>query len=265
MAALAAGHAGPAVGAGARAQEVTKPVVIGEATLHLGDCREVLASIGNVDATVTDPPYGVTSLEWDRRVEGWVEAVPGRSLWVFGSLRYFMAQQFPGWTYAQEIVWEKHNGSNFHADRFRRVHELAVQFYRGDWASLYKAPVTTPDATPRAVRRKARPAHTGHIDASSYVSFDGGPRLARSVMQVRSCHGEAEHPTQKPIGILSPLIRYSVPPGGLVLDPFMGSGSTGVAALQDGRRFVGVEINPAYFEIACRRIEDVQRQGRLFA
>lgn len=238
---------------------------IGNATLYLGDCLELLPEIPDADVVVTDPPYGVTSLTWDQRVVGWADLLPTKCLWVFGSLRFFMAEQFSGWSYAQEIIWEKHNGSIFHADRFRRVHEFAVQFYRGGWAALYKAPQFTLDATPRSVRRKQRPAHSGHIEGSTYVSEDGGPRLQRSVIYARSCHGSADHPTQKPIEILAPLIAYSCPPGGIVLDPFMGAGSTGVAATNGARRFVGIEIEPRYFDAACRRIEDAQRQQRLFA
>jgi site-specific DNA-methyltransferase (adenine-specific) len=237
---------------------------IGAATLYLGDCREILPTV-EADACVTDPPYGVTSLEWDRTVDGWPELVRARHLWCFGSMRFFMAAQFPGWTYGQEIVWEKHNGSNFHADRFRRVHELAVHFYRGDWASLYKSPVMRLDATARAVRRKARPAHTGHIGAAAYTSEDGGPRMERSVIYARSCHGSAVHPTQKPVEILQPLIEYSCPPGGLVVDPFGGSFSAGVACLASGRRYVGIEVDPERFAAGLRNLEDAQRQARLIA
>lgn len=239
--------------------------VIGNAELWLGDCLEILPTLPAGDVVITDPPYGVTSLEWDQIVTGWPELVRAPCLWVFGSWRYFQAQRFDAWTYAQEIVWEKHNGSIFHADRFRRVHEFAVQFYRGDWAALHKAPVYTPDATPRTVRRKQRPAHSGHINASSYVSVDGGPRLQRSVIYARSCHGSAEHPTQKPVEIVLPLVSYSCPPNGLVIDPFMGSGTTGIACMNLNRKFVGIEIEPKYFDTACRRIEDAQRQQRLFA
>lgn len=238
---------------------------IGNATLYLGDCRDILPTLPKVEACITDPPYGVTSLDWDKRVAGWDQMIPSDVLWCFGSLAFFMAHRFDGWRYAQEVVWEKHNGSNFHADRFRRVHELAVQFYRGTWADLYRKVPTTADATPRTVRRKARPAHTGQIGAASYVSEDGGPRLQRSVIRVRSCHGFAEHPTQKPVQIMSPLVEFSVPPDGTALDPFMGSGSTGVACTDLGRRFIGIEVNPKHFETACRRIEDAQRQGRLIA
>jgi site-specific DNA-methyltransferase (adenine-specific) len=94
----------------------------------------------------------------------------------------------------------------------------------------------------------------GHIEAGHYVSQDGGPRLMRSVLAVRSCHGYAEHPTQKPIDLLTPLIEYSCPPGGLVLDPFMGSGSTLVAARQSGRRAIGIEIARGDCETAVARL-----------
>lgn len=239
--------------------------VIGNATLFLGDCLEILPTLGKVDAVVTDPPYGVTSLEWDKRVSGWPDLLDSSCLWCFGSMRFFMAQQFAGWNYAQEIVWEKHNGSIFHADRFRRVHEFAVQFYRGDWSGLYKSPVFTQDATAKTVRRKQRPAHSGHIEASSYVSMDGGPRMQRSVIYARSCHGFAEHPTQKPVEIIQPLVEYSCPVGGTVLDPFMGSGTAGVVCAGMDRSFVGVEIDERYFDVACRRIENATRQLRMIA
>ena len=82
----------------------------------------------------------------------------------------------------------------------------------------------------------------------------GDTRIARSVLHVPSCHGTATHPTQKPHGVLSPLLQYSVKPGGLVLDPFMGSGTTGVACVVSGRRFIGVEIDEAFCEIAAKRL-----------
>jgi site-specific DNA-methyltransferase (adenine-specific) len=222
---------------------------------HFGDCRLVMADwpASAADACITDPPYGDTSLEWDRRCEGWMVQVarvlkPTASLWVFGSMRFlstiFSEAEAHGFRYAQDVVWEKQNGTGFHNDRFKRVHEHAIQFYRGQWADVYKEPQFTQDATARTVRRKTRPTHTGHIDAGHYVSEDGGPRLQRSVLFVRNEHGRAVHPTQKPLGILAPLIRYSVPPGGVVIDPFIGSLSTGIAAEQLGRRWAGCELNP---------------------
>ena len=228
-------------------------------TIYHGDCRELLPEIGNVDLVLTDPPYGITSLEWDRVVSGWTSYLKlntGGSVWVFGSLKYLVKvdQEMTGWTMAQDIIWEKHNGSGLHADRFKRVHEIAVQYYRGKWADVYKKPVFTNDAQKKSVRRKQNPQHFGDVGESTYVSRDGGPRLQRSVIPVRSCHGHAQHPTQKPLGILTPLIEYSCPAGGLVLDPFMGSGSTLRAAKDAGRRAIGIEREEKYCEIAVQRL-----------
>ena len=230
----------------------------GGITIYHGDCREV--SIDRVDAIVTDPPYGETSLEWDKQVRGWMDAAASisSSLWCFGSLEFFMEMARTGessrWTRSQELVWEKHNGSGFHADRFKRVHELIVHFYRGPWSGIYHQPVFTRDAVSRAVRREIRPAHMGNIAAHAFVSFDGGPRMMRSVIYARSCHGMADHPTQKPIEIIVPILEYSVPVGGTVVDMFCGSGSTLVAAKSLGLHGVGIEIEERSCEIAARRL-----------
>jgi len=223
-----------------------------------------MLSAMEADCVVTDPPYGVTSLDWDRTVQGWHEQIRSRQLWCFGSMRFFLNESFSGWTYAQDIVWEKHNGSGIHADRFKRVHEHVVHFYRGEWGTLYTEPQFTRDATARTVRRKTKPPHWGGIGDSSYASEDGGPRLQRSVIYARSMHGMALHPTQKPVAILRPLIAYSCPPGGVVLDCFGGSFSTGVAAIEVGRRFIGIEADPRRFDIGCRNLEDSLRQERMF-
>lgn len=231
--------------------------------IYHGDCREILPRLFPVDcaAVIADPPYGETNLEWDRRQAGWVAAVAAvvplkASLWCFGSMRHFLedAAEFKGWAFAQDIVWEKHNGSSFHADRFKRVHEIATHWYRGAWTDVFKDPQVTNDATARVVRKKGRPAHMGDIGEKTYISEDGGPRLMRSVLQVSSCHGYAEHPTQKPTALLRPIVRYSCPVGGLVLDPFAGSGSTLVAAKETGRRAIGIEGDEKYCEIAARRL-----------
>jgi len=234
-------------------------------TILTGDCRTLMPAHGPFDMIFADPPYGDTSLAWDRRVEGWLPLAraalqPSGSMWVFGSLRCFMATaadfDAAGWKYAQEIVWEKQNGSGFHADRFKRVHELGVQFYRSDapWGGVYNVVQTTPDATARSVRRKQRPPHTGHIDAGHYVSHDGGPRLMRSVIYARNAHGRAIHPTEKPSGLIEILIRTSCPEGGLVGDWFAGSGAAGEACRLSGRRYIGCEIDPGMAGRAQARI-----------
>lgn len=225
-----------------------------------GDCRALMLGRGPFDMILADPPYGDTSLAWDRRVDGWLPLAraalsPSGSLWVFGSLRCFMATaaafDAAGWKYAQEIVWEKQNGTGFHTDRFKRVHELVAQFYRSDvpWRAIYNDVQTTPDATARTVRRKKRPPHTGQIAAGHYVSEDGGPRLMRSVIYARNAHGRAIHPTEKPSGLIEILIRTSCPPGGLVGDWFAGSGAAGEACRMSGRRYLGCELDA---ELAAR-------------
>ncbi len=228
--------------------------MLGDVTLHLGRCEDILPSLPKVDLVLTDPPYGDTSLAWDKLQDRWVDAIPCDQFWCWGSFRYFRAARFDGWKLAQEVIWEKHNGSGSSADRFRRVHEIAAHFYRGEWRDLPRQPVYTNDATARSVRRKQRPPHWGFIEDSTYISQDGGPRLMRSVFYARSCHGSAIHPTQKPVEVLKPLIEFSCPPGGTVLDPFMGSGSTGEACRQLGRKFIGIEADPVYFFRAKARL-----------
>lgn len=219
-----------------------------------GDCRVVMKG-KSFDMLICDPPYGDTSLKWDKRVDGWLPIAYSAlkktgSMWVFGSMRFFMLThgdfRRAGFRVTQDIVWEKHNGSNFLADRFRRVHEHAVQFIRKDarWDEVYNDPQVTMDAVARTVtRNKSRPPHLGAHGPSTYESEDGGPKLMRSVIAMRSCHGRAIHPTEKPVELLSILIRTSTPPRGLVGDFFAGSGAGGEAALGAGRTYFGAELD----------------------
>jgi site-specific DNA-methyltransferase (adenine-specific) len=227
-----------------------------------GDCRVLLAEMTDesADCIVADPPYGQTALVWDRVVSGWQTAARrvlkrAGSMWVFGTLRSFMLARdaFEGWTLSQDVVWEKHTGSGFAVDRFRRVHEQVALFYRSDarWADVYKAPQFTLDATARKVHAKAtRLPHTGTIGAHVYETAEGDPRHMRSVLHVRSCHRKGIHPTQKPVDLLKPLIAYSCPPGGLVVDLFAGSGAVGVACRETDRRYIGLELDPDFARAA---------------
>ncbi len=232
-----------------------------------GDCREALLDLDaeSVDLVLTDPPYGGTKLSWDRWPPGWPAAARrvlkrSGSMWVFGSMKMFLEQaaagDLAGWRMAQDVVWEKHNGSGFQSDRFKRVHETAVQFYRDDaaWGDVYKEPQYANDAVGRSIPRRRQPVHMGEIESASYKTEEGGPRMVRSVMYVRSEHGRAEHPTQKPIGIIEPLIRYSCPPGGVVLDCFSGSGTTGIAAARNARHSILIEADPEFVALTERRI-----------
>lgn len=224
--------------------DATQNIALPLARVLTADCREVMPDEGPFDMIIADPPYGDTSLEWDRHVDGWLPLAcralkPSGSIWIFGSMRFFLAHgaaiEAAGLRYAQDIVWEKHNGSGFAADRFRRVHEHVVQFYRADspWSGVFNQPQQTADAVARTVRRKKRPPHLGGKDEVTYVSEDGGPRLMRSVIFERSCHGRAIHPTEKPAALLEVLIKTSTPP-------------------LDSRGSAG----------ACRRLVRGQRRGR---
>lgn len=225
--------------------------------LYLGKSEEILLELA---ACIADPPYGQTSLEWDRWPTGWPTWIAAHTstLWCFGSLGMFGHHwtEFTaaGWKDSHDVVWEKHNGSGFQNDRFKRVHEQAQLWYRGRWEDQRHQVPTTPDATARTLRRKQRPTHMGEIGNGPYASQDGGPRLMRSVIRVRSMHGRAIHPTEKPVGILQPLIEFSTAPGDLVLDPFAGSGSTLEAARLTGRRAVGIERHEPYAEAAALRL-----------
>ncbi|HKK06535.1 MAG TPA: DNA methyltransferase [Gammaproteobacteria bacterium] len=111
-------------------------------TLYHGDAVQLLQEMPEADAIITDPPYGETNLDWDRWPDGWPELAARITyqLWCFGSMRMFFDKgaEFYGWKLAQDIVWEKHNGSNSANDRFRRLHELALHFYRGEWSDRHR-------------------------------------------------------------------------------------------------------------------------------
>lgn len=248
-----------------------KPYFAGDGVeLYLGDCREVLPELGlAADVAICDPPYGETSLAWDRWPDGWPALVANhtRQLWCFGSMRMFLEHhaEFAGWKLAQDVVgewvvdttvWEKNAGTNFAADRFKRVHELVTQWYRGAWGDLFRDPQRGVAEHHRgATVRTGTPAHTGAIGRGAWS--DDGTRLARSVIRANNLRGVALHPTEKPAEILRPLVAYSCPPGGLVLDPFAGSGSTLDVARSLRRRAVGVEGDERYCEVVAERLSQI--------
>lgn len=218
-----------------------------------GDCRTDLQQHGPFDMLMADPPYGDTALAWDRHCDGWIEIAPSLlkptgSMWVFGSMRFFqdMGGRFKdaGWKLAQDVVWEKQNGSGFSVDRFKRVHEHAVQYYlaASKWSAVFnevqRVPRTGPDKS--GARRQVVP-HTGKIGAGEYR--DDGTRIRRSVIQMNNMHGRAIHPTEKPVELLEILVRTSCPPDGIAGDLFAGSGAAGEAAMRAGRRYAGCEID----------------------
>lgn len=210
--------------------------IIGNATLYLGDCRDILPTLPKVDAVITDPPYGIGEAAGKNKSRGKLAVAKdfGNDAWddepisddlirmvreagkwvvIFGG-NYYALPAAKCW-----LVWDKENGESDFADC-----ELA-------WTNL-----------PKAVRR-IRYMWNGMLRAN------GEPR--------------GDHPTQKPVGVMAWAINHVPAPNQTILDPFMGSGTTGVACMNLQRSFIGIEREPKYFDIACRRIEDAQRQGRL--
>ena len=249
-------------------------------TLYHGDCREILPQLHiKADCAIADPPYEETSLTWDRWPFGWTATVADatNSLWCFGSLRMFGRQWDSfvdyGWKLSHDAigehetdisVWEKHNASGPNADRFRRVHELIAHWYLGRWADVYRNPqriTTGVIERGRVVTQGAKDIdHRGAYRTGSWT--DDGTRLMHSIIRARSMHRKNPiHRTEKPIDLLTPLIKYACPPGGLVLDPCAGSCSTGVAARLSGRRAVLIEADEAMCEKAAKFRLGVELSG----
>jgi len=208
---------------------------IHDATLYLGDCREILPLLPKVDAVVTDPPYGIGEAGGKANTRRNLAAVTdyGNASWddttadeavalalqnarwgiIFGG-NYYNLPPSSCW-----LVWDKLNSGDF-ADC-----ELA-------WTNL-----------PGAVRR-LQYLWNGMIKAPGETRGD--------------------HPTQKPVGVMKWCLQRLPEGARTILDPFMGSGTTGVACAKLGRKFIGIELEPKYFEIAVKRIDDAYRQPRLF-
>lgn len=249
-----------------------------QVSLFCGDMRDVLPVLGQFDACVTDPPYGETSLAWDRWPDGWPALVAGhtRSMWTFGSMRMFLrrhgeieaarwkiAQDFVGEFEIDTMVWEKNAGSGpTKGDRFNRVHELAVQWYQGLWRDIYhetpRVPTTADKVNPvgLVISRPGAATHRGEYGEKSTSYLYDGLIFARTVVKAKNIRRRRHwtHPTEKPGEVIAPLIECSVPLGGIVLDPFAGSCSTGVTARQLGRRAVCIEADEATCEKAAERL-----------
>lgn len=206
---------------------------IGDATLYLGDCLEILPTLGKVDAVICDPPYGIdygraggfsASHGWGQWRENvaWDQKRPARE--VFDAIMSCSRNQ---------IIW----GGNYFTDFLPPTMQWLVwdkgqrDFSLADcefaWSSQHKAARIFDYARGKALQ-------------------DG-----------------KEHPTQKPVALMEWCLGF-VPNAKTILDPFMGSGTTGVACAKLGRKFIGIELEPKYFDIACRRIEAAYKQPDFF-
>lgn len=232
-------------------------------TLYHGRVEDVLPTLGQFDACVTDPPYGQTSLEWDRWPSGWPDLVAEHtsSLWCFGTFRMFLTKrdEFTNWKLSQDVVWDKVIASSVVTDRFRRRHEIAAHFYRGAWGEIHHdLPKVVSDgpgrrSTGRPVISAGRRVYGGFKDGSNWTS--DGTRYLHSVLRFkREDHRGRINQTQKSPDVVVPLLEYACPPGGAVLDIFAGSASTGVAARRLGLRSVLIERREEQCEKAATRL-----------
>jgi site-specific DNA-methyltransferase (adenine-specific)/modification methylase len=215
-------------------------VQIGDATLYLGDCMEILPTLDKVDAVITDPPYGISLQNHDktgfyRAKRDWTIANDD-SLQVAVSVYEWALKKeittlmfcspdlpIPG-EWRNRLVWHK-PGLGMGGD--------PSTCWRRDWELI--------------LIRANKKLHGGRDSA---------------VLQYEIRPNEFQHPCQKPIPLMAYLIKKLQ--SNFVLDPFMGSGTTGVAAIQMGRKFIGIEREPKYFDIACKRIEQTSKQVDMF-
>ena len=210
--------------------------ITGTARLILGDCRTVLPTLGRVDAVVTDPPYGIGAAA--RGTIGTSRLAPvkdyGAADWDDEPIPHDLILQVIG-----HARWSVIFGGNYYALPATSCWLVWDKMNTGDFADCELAWTNLQKAV-----RRIRFMWNGMLRANGEARGD--------------------HPTQKPIGVMEWCIQQLPDGCHTILDPFMGSGTTGVACARLGRAFIGIEIEERYFSIACRRIEQAQRQADLF-
>lgn len=235
--------------------------VIGDATLYLGDCLEILPTLdkGSIDAVVTDPPYGIVN-------------------------RFAVQNKKDGGTRTLKFSWDGPHVNDMVITALRQSCNLVNAFFTfcGVSQISHIESVLMCDFTVKPavwIKSCPPPALPGNWWPSGfeYALYGYRPRAPFSDTNTKRrnvfytdtyrygirADEKADHPTQKWLPLIDHIIRSIVPDDGAALDQFMGSGTTGVACVTSGRKFIGIEIDPGYFEIACKRIEAAQRQGRI--
>lgn len=233
--------------------------------LHLGDCLAVMKTMpdSSVDAVITDPPYGTTACKWDSIIPFepmWANikrlVKPRAAVALFGSQPFTSAlvMSNPQW-FRVEWIWKKPMGTNYlNANRDpMKAHENIVVFSDG-----------YPTYTPQKSNGKPYRSTSGSVGdfirdktVGGWVTSSNGSRYPMTVQDFNQASNTV-HPTQKPVALLEYLIKTYTHPGNTVLDFTMGSGTTGVACVQTGRNFIGIELDSDYFAIAERRIAQAQ-------
>ncbi len=196
--------------------------------LHLGDCLEVMKSIPDksVDAVITDPPYGMEKAGWDKRSKtSWLPI--DCNLWLPVVRKLGLVALFSG---------------------VKGLHYYPPTDWTMCWLKM--------GSTQRMGRLRG-------FNNWEPILLYGIERLSNDVIKCANYHEKTGHPTTKPLPLMKELVTRLTNPGDTILDPFMGSGTTGVACVQTGRNFIGIEIDEGYFKIAEKRIKDAQMQLRL--
>lgn len=221
----------------------TECVVIGDATLYLGDCSTLLPLLGAVDAVVTDPPYGILNLDGAGSTSA-VRKSPRQQ--GSGTLKNRILN-------TSDVQWDIAPTQEM-LDQLRGMSDVQI-IWGGNYFPL-------PPARAILAWDKEQPWPNFSQVELAWTSLNRPAALFR-VSATRGTPNK-QHPTQKPVSLMTWCCEF-LPERVTILDPYMGSGTTGVAAIETGRKFIGIERDPAYFEIACRRIKQAASQGRLFA
>lgn len=225
---------------------MSQPVIIGDARLYLGDCMEILPTLGKVDAVITDPPYGI-----DLGTTKGAGGAHGLSLEAYES-------------YAD--TYENYVGQIVPALRLAMAGASRAAIFIGP--HIHELPKF--DALGGVYCSAATGRHQWGFKNFLPVLFYGAyPDLHKganypTVIASNETAEKNGHPVPKPIGWMHWLVNLTTRRAEMVIDPFMGSGTTGVAALNLGRAFIGIEREPKYFDIACKRIEQAYNQRPLF-
>jgi site-specific DNA-methyltransferase (adenine-specific) len=238
---------------------------IGNATLYCGDCRDILPELPKVDAVVTDPPYEAflhNARKENRLAAMRTDGGPVTAELSFESIDEIRSQIVElcgrgieqGWF----IAFCTPEGVGRWADEIN-----ASPLLRYKRACVW----VKPDAMPQINGQGPAMGAENFICAwagSGCSRWNGGGKRGVYTHCTNGPERHGEHPTEKPRRLMAEILADFTNYGETILDPFMGSGTTGVAAVQMGRRFIGIEKEPRYFDIACKRIEDAQRQGDFF-
>ena len=242
-----------------------------------GDCLEVMQDIKDksIDAIITDPPYNLTSLKWDKLIPFdpmWEQLnriiKPNGAIVLFGSEPFSSALRMSNIkNYKYDWKWDKDQAGNFANAKRQpmKIYEDIIIFN----SKLYY-PIMT-EANPKNIRPISDGSKvniTGMIQKHSR-EYDVKKRYPKAILKYSANMAECNnvhrvHPTQKPVALMEYLIKTYTNENELVLDFTMGSGTTGVACKKLGRKFIGIEMDDKYFEIAKKRIEDTLVKKGLF-